>query len=111
MKTEDEPGGLGEGILGQVVHMRQELARAQAELASETVEASAGNGAVRVVMNGIQECRSVTISPHLVAEGKARLVQDLVLSAVNQAIRDSQLLAARRLAPMTRAAGKGEGAR
>ncbi len=65
------------------------------------VEASAGQGGVRVTMSGTQECHRVLISPELLAEGDAGKLQDLVLLAVNQAIKDSQLLAARRLSPLT----------
>jgi nucleoid-associated protein EbfC len=81
--------------------MQAELAQAQADLADQTIEASAGGGAVKVVMTGTQECRSITIDPGLMQSGDASMVQDLVLLAVNQAIRDSQLLAARRLGPLT----------
>src|SRR3990170_428188 len=57
-------------------------------------------GAVRVVMSGTQECHRVVIDPELLAQGDAARLQDLVLLAVNQAIKDSQLLAARRLSPL-----------
>jgi nucleoid-associated protein EbfC len=88
-------------MLSQVQRMQAELAQAQADLADQTIEASAGGGAVKVVMTGTQECRSITIDPGLMQSGDASMVQDLVLLAVNQAIRDSQLLAARRLGPLT----------
>ncbi|MBM3121011.1 MAG: YbaB/EbfC family nucleoid-associated protein [Chloroflexi bacterium] len=88
-------------MLSQVQRMQAELAQAQADLADQTIEASAGGGAVKVVMTGTQECRSITIDPGLLQSGDTGMVQDLVLLAVNQAIRDSQLLAARRLGPLT----------
>ncbi len=91
----------GKNALSQFQRMQAELAQAQADLADQTVEASAGGGAVKVVMTGTQECRSITIDPGLMQSGDASMVQDLVLLAVNQAIRDSQLLAARRLGPLT----------
>lgn len=81
--------------------LERELAQAQAELARQMVEASAGQGAVRVTMSGTQECHRVVISPELLAEGDVGKLQDLVLLALNQAIKDSQLLAARRLSPLT----------
>lgn len=81
--------------------LERELAQAQAELARQLVEASAGQGAVRVTMSGTQECHRVVIRPELLAEGDAEKLQGLVLLAVNQAIKDSQLLAARRLSPLT----------
>jgi nucleoid-associated protein EbfC len=91
----------GKNPLSQLQRMQAELAQAQADLADQAIEASAGGGAVKVVMTGTQECRSITIDPGLLQSGDASMVQDLVLLAVNQAIRDSQLLAARRLGPLT----------
>jgi len=82
-------------------HLQQELSRAQADLAQQLVEASAGQGAVRVVMSGTQECHSVVIHPDLLAQGDGVKLQELLLLAINQAIKDSQLLAARRLSPLT----------
>jgi hypothetical protein len=81
--------------------LQRELAQAQADLAQQWVEASAGQGAVRVVMSGTQECRRVIVDPDLLAAGDVERLQGLLLLAVNQAIQDSQLLAARRLSPLT----------
>lgn len=100
--TDDRiPGQPGGGGPGPADRWQRELAQAQAELAQQMVEASAGQGAVRVVMSGTQECHRVVIDPDLLAQGDATRLQDLVLLAVNQAIKDSQLLAARRLSPLT----------
>ena len=79
----------------------QELRKAQSELAGTQVVASAGGGGVKVTMSGIQECQAVSISPELVAEGDIAKLENLVLLAVNQAIKDSQLMAARRLSPFS----------
>jgi len=95
--------GLRQGrgdLLAGLEQLQEELRRAQAELGEQTVEATAGGGAVRVVMSGTQECKSVTISPALLQEPDAEMVQDLLLVAVNQAIRDSRVLAAQRLGPL-----------
>jgi DNA-binding YbaB/EbfC family protein len=88
-------------MMSQIQRMQEELARAQEELAGELVEASAGGGAVTVVMTGTQECREVRIAPELLQEGEGEMLQDLVMLAVNQAIQDSQSLAAKRLGPLT----------
>ncbi len=92
--------GMG-GMLAQLQRVQEELQRAQQELAQETVEATAGGGAVRVVMSGTQECKGVIIAPELLAEGDLEMLQDLIMLAVNQAILDSQALAAKRLGPLT----------
>jgi DNA-binding YbaB/EbfC family protein len=93
--------GLGKGMLDQIQRMQEELEQAQQSLAEETVTASAGGGAVQITMSGTQECRAVHIAQNLLDESDREMVQDLVLLAVNQAIRDSQVLAARKLGPMT----------
>lgn len=87
-------------MLGQLREMQKKLEETRKALAEETVEATAGKGSVRVVMSGTQECRQVTIAPELVASGDTAKIQELVLLAVNQAIRDSQVMAARRLGPI-----------
>ncbi len=107
MKAKPKPPSQGgRGMLAQVQRMQADLEQAQRELAEETVEASAGGGGVRIVMTGTQECRTVTIAPELMTAGDTGMLQDLVLLAVNQAIKDSQLLAARRLSPLTGGLGK-----
>ena len=93
------PGG--PGLMAQMQRLQEALVKAQAELVDMTVEASAGGGAVRVVMSGTQECRQLHIAPALLTDGDVQMLQDLVLLAVNQAIRDSQALAARTLGPLT----------
>lgn len=92
-------GGPG-GMMAQLQKMQQQLAEAQAKLAEETVTATAGGGAIKVVMTGDQKCRSVEISPELLNEADAEMLQDLVLSAVNLALEQSRELAAQRLGPL-----------
>lgn len=87
--------------MAKMQELQQQLMQTQEELAQETVEASAGGAAVRVIMSGTQECRQVIIDEALLEEGDVGMLQDLILLAVNQAIHDSQALAARRLGPLT----------
>jgi DNA-binding YbaB/EbfC family protein len=89
------------GMLAQVQKLQDDLARTQAALSDETVEATAGGGVVRVVMSGTQVCKAMVIEPQLLEEGDVEMLQDLLLLAVNQAIQDSQALAARKLGPLT----------
>jgi DNA-binding YbaB/EbfC family protein len=88
-------------MLGQIQKLQEELQRAQTELADEVVVASAGGGAVKITMSGTQECKGVEIAPNLTTDGDLEMIQDLVMLAINQAIQDSQVLAARRLGPLT----------
>ena len=79
-------------MLRQVQEMQGRMAKVQSELETETVEATAGGGAVRVVATGTQKVVSVTIDPAAAAD--AEMLQDLVVVAVNEAIEKSKQLAA-----------------
>jgi DNA-binding YbaB/EbfC family protein len=87
-------------MMAQLQKMQQQLAEAQARLAEETVTATAGGGAIKVVMTGDQKCQSVEINPELLKDADAEMLQDLVLSAVNMALDQSRELAAQRLGPL-----------
>lgn len=100
-----DPKSSRKNMLSQFQRLQEQLTQAQEELAQETIEASAGGGAVRVVMSGTQECQQVTIAPDLIDEGDIEMLQDLVLLAINQALHDSRVLAARRLGPLAGGAG------
>jgi len=91
----------GKGMMDQIQRLQKQMEEAQAALAEEVVEGSAGGGAVKVFMTGTYECKIVEIAPEMLAEGDVEMLQDLVLLAINQAISESQDLAARRLGPMT----------
>ncbi len=99
-KGKQRPAGPG-NMMAKMQELQQQLMQTQEALADETVEASAGGGAVRVIMSGTQECKQVIIDETLLDEADIEMLQDLILLAVNQAIHDSQALAARRLGPLT----------
>lgn len=88
-------------MMQQIQRLQEQLAQAQAKLAEEIVTASAGGGAIKVTMTGDQKCRSVEISPDLLKDADAEMLQDLVLSAVNMALEQSRQLASERLGPLT----------
>jgi nucleoid-associated protein EbfC len=90
----------GGGMMAQLQKMQQQLADAQARLADETVTATAGGGAIKVVMTGDQKCQSVEINPDLLKDADAEMLQDLVLSAVNMALDQSRELQQRMLGPL-----------
>ena len=81
--------------------MQAQLAQAQEELKDTTVEATAGGGAVTVVITGAQEVRSVEIDPSAVDPDEVEMLQDLVLSAVNEAIGRSKELERERMTKIT----------
>jgi len=88
-------------MLRQAQELQAKLAKAQQELADTTVEASSGGGAVKVTINGQQKIQSVKISPEAISADDVELLEDLVLTAVNEAIAKSQELAAERLGKLT----------
>jgi DNA-binding YbaB/EbfC family protein len=85
----------------QAQQLQAKLEKAQQELEQTTVEATSGGGAVKVVITGQQKVESVKISPEVVDANDIEMLEDLVLSAVNEAIRQSQELAASRLGAIT----------
>jgi len=91
--------------IGQLTRMAQEMqgnmARVQQELRDTTVEATVGGGAVRVVMTGAQELRSVEIDPATVDASDVELLQDLVFAAVSDALAQSKRLAEEKMAAIS----------
>jgi len=92
---------MDKSILRQAQQLQAKLAKAQEELGSITVEATSGGGAVKVVVDGHQKVHSVQISPEAVEAGDIELLQDLVMTAVNEAITKSQELVNKRLSSLT----------
>ena len=80
-------------LMRQAKELQAKLAKAQEELANTTVEASAGGGAVTIVIDGQYRFHSIKISPDAVDPQDVELLEDLILSAVNEAIRKTQELA------------------
>lgn len=74
-------------IMKQAQRMQEELAAAQEELASKTFQGSAGGGAVSATVTGAHELVSVTLDPGVVDPEDIEMLQDLVVAAVNQAIK------------------------
>ncbi len=93
------PGGMN--MLAQLQALQEEMAKQQALLAEETVEVSAGGGMVTVVATGQQEIVSISIQPEVVDPEDVEMLEDMVLSAVNQALERSRQLAEERLGGLT----------
>jgi DNA-binding YbaB/EbfC family protein len=88
-------------MMQQAQKLQAKLAKAQEELANLTVEGSSGGGAVTVVMNGQQKIQSVKISPEVVNPEDMEMLEDLVLTAVSEALTKSQEAAAKELGGLT----------
>jgi len=92
---------MDKSILRQAQQLQAKLAKAQEELSNITVEATSGGGAVKVVIDGHQKVHSVEISPEVVTAEDVELLQDLVMTAVNEAVAKSQELVSKRLSSLT----------
>ena len=79
-------------MLQEAQRMQEQLAKVQAEAASELVEASAGGGMVTVKANGAGEVVSITIDPRAIDSDDPELLADIVLAAVNEALRSGRAL-------------------
>ena len=88
-------------VMRQVKELQAKLAQAQEELGNVEIEGTAGGGAVTVVVDGHQNALSVKISPDAVDPDDISLLEDLVLTAINEAIRKSQETAQERLGALT----------
>ncbi len=88
-------------FMQQAQQLQARLAKAQEELSTITVEGSSGGGAVKVSMNGQQKIISVKIAPEAVNAGDIAMLEDLVLTAVSEALAKSQEAAAKHLSSIT----------
>ena len=88
-------------MMQQVQKMQKDMELAQEELKSEVVEASAGGGMVTVRVSGDLELREVRIDPAAVDPEDVEILADMVLAAVNEALRMAQELAERKMGGAT----------
>jgi DNA-binding YbaB/EbfC family protein len=93
-------GGMG-NIMKQAQQMQRRMAQLQQELEERRIEASAGGGMVTAVVSGKQQLISVTIDPKAVDPDDVEMLQDLVVAAVSEALKQSQQLAQEEMAKIT----------
>ena len=93
-------GGMG-GMMKQVQQMQAKMAEMQAQLESAEIEASAGGGMVKVVVNGKNEIRSITIDKEVVNPDDVEMLQDLIVAALNQAREKSQEMQQQQMSSIT----------
>ncbi len=92
--------GLGD-LMKQAQKMQAKMMALQEELAEKTVEATAGGGMVTVVVNGKQEVLSLKIDPEVVDRQEIEMLQDLIIAAVNEAIRRAQQMCTEEMKKLT----------
>jgi len=88
-------------LMKQAKKMQDQMAKLQEELESKTVEASSGGGAVTVVANGKKEIISIKISKNAVDPDDVEMLEDLVIAAANEALRNAEEMKEREMAKIT----------
>ena len=87
-------------MMRQVEQLQAQMLRAQEELGEQTITATAGGGAVTVVMNGHQDLQSITIAPEVVDPDDIEMLQDLIVAAINSATEQVRALSSSTLGPL-----------
>jgi len=83
-------GGNMGNMMKQVQKMQQDMEKVQAELEEKQVEATSGGGAVTVIATGKKTILSIKIKPEVVDEDDIEMLEDLILAAVNEALRSAE---------------------
>ncbi len=92
--------GLG-NMMKQAQQMQQKMERVQEEMEKREIEASAGGGMVTVVANGKQQVLSIKIDPSVVDPQDVDMLQDLIMVAINEAVRQSQDMMQQEMSKLT----------
>jgi DNA-binding YbaB/EbfC family protein len=88
-------------LMQQVGQMQEQMQKAQEELADETVEATAGGGMVKVIANGAGEIKEIKIDAKAIDPSDPELLEDMILAAVNEAVRSAHSLMESKLGGLT----------
>ena len=96
------PGGMNQAaMMKQAQKMQQEMLRMQEELETKTYAAAAGGGMVKAEVNGKNEIVNLTINPEAVDPDDVEMLQDMVIAAVNEALRTAETDKANQMSRMT----------
>ena len=96
------PGGMNmQQMIKQAQKMQKQMEDMQADLASKTLEISSGGGAVKVTINGEKQLTALEISPDVIDPDDIEMLQDLVMSAVNEAVRQMDESANQQMSKIT----------
>ena len=88
-------------LMKQAQKMQKDMAKLQEELEQKTVEATAGGGAVAVIATGKKEIKEITIKPEVVDPEDVEMLQDLILAAVNEALRKADEMVSSEMSKIT----------
>ena len=94
-------GGMNMNMIKQAQKMQQDMLKMQEEMESREYDATAGGGMVKAVVNGKHEVLSLTINPEAVDPEDVEMLQDMVVAAVNEAMRKAEAEAAQNMSKLT----------
>jgi DNA-binding YbaB/EbfC family protein len=90
-----------QSMMKQVQKLQEKMAEVQAELEQKTVTADSGGGMVRVTINGKQQLVSISVEKEVVNPEEVEMLEDLIVSAVNRGLEESQRMAQEEMAKVT----------
>lgn len=93
-------GGMA-GLMKQANQMQMKMKKAQEEMAAREFNGTSGGGAVTVKVNGDQKVLALTINPEVIKSGDVEMLQDLVISAVNDALKTAKDESSKEMAKIT----------
>lgn len=88
-------------MMKQAQKLQKKMLKTQQELASKSIEASAGGGMVKVVANGAQKIESIILEKEVVDPEDIEMLQDLIMAAVNDALNKSQEMVSSEMGKLT----------
>lgn len=94
------PGGMAQ-LMKQANQMQTRMKKAQEELAKREFEATSGGGAVKVTVNGDHLITALTIDPEVMKAGDVEMLQDMILSATNEAVKTARDTTAKEMEKIT----------
>ena len=94
-------GGMNMNMVKQAQKMQQDMLKMQEEMESKEYEATVGGGVVKAVVNGKHEVLSISIAPEAVDPDEVEMLQDMIVGAVNEAMRKADTEASQNLSRLT----------
>ena len=94
-------GGNMNQMIKQAQKMQEQMVKMQEEMETKTFEATAGGGAVRVMVNGKREIQEIELSPEVVDPDDIEMLQDLIMAAVNESMRKAEEDSAAQMGALT----------
>ena len=88
-------------LMKQAQQMQRKMEEIKEELAHKEIKVSSGGGMIEIIINGQQEIKEIKIEPDVIDINEKEMLEDLILAAVNEALRQSKELAAQEMSKLT----------